>query len=86
MKETIEIDNLKCDGCGNTIRKKLLKINGVIDANAIPENGTVEVKLNSDVMQLVIDTLTQLGYPPAGTSNNLQKIKSYASCAIGKIS
>ncbi|MDB4533670.1 heavy-metal-associated domain-containing protein [Vicingaceae bacterium] len=85
MKEIIEIDNLKCGGCGNTIRKNLLEINGVIEANAIPDDGTVEVEMSKDVMRAVIDKLSSLGYPPAGTTSNVQIIKSYASCVVGRI-
>ncbi|MDA9564224.1 heavy-metal-associated domain-containing protein [Flavobacteriales bacterium] len=86
MKETIEIDNLKCGGCGNTIQKSLTNIDGVVSAQANPDNGTVDIEFTSDVMQQVIDKLSSLGYPPAGTTSNVQKIKSYASCMIGRIS
>lgn len=84
MKETIEIDNLKCGGCGNTIHKELTKIDGVSFAEADPEKGTVDVDFEGDKMKEIVDRLAQLGYPPAGTTNNIQKIKSYASCAIGR--
>ncbi len=43
MKETIEIDNLKCGGCGNTIQKSLTNIDGVVSAQANPDNGTVDI-------------------------------------------
>ena len=34
---------------------------------------------------MLLEKLSKLGYPELGTSNVLQKAKSYVSCAIGKL-
>ncbi|MDQ6960382.1 MAG: heavy-metal-associated domain-containing protein [Mariprofundaceae bacterium] len=42
MKEiTIKVADMKCEGCGATIRKALLKLNGVYDARADYKTGNV---------------------------------------------
>ena len=37
-------------------------------------------------LEIVLEKLNSLGYPPEGTSTGFQKAKSYVSCAIGKVS
>jgi len=83
----IEVDNLKCGGCENTIKKQLKKITQVVDVKAHFESSAVEVTFNqtTDESELY-STLKRLGYPAKGTSNRLQNLKSYVSCAIGRLS
>ena len=52
----------------------------------MPENSTVEIEKDESVSEeSLIKKLSKLGYPPAGTSNFVQKAKSYVSCAIGRL-
>lgn len=87
MKTTIAIQNLKCEGCGNTITKNLEDINDVSDISIEVENGTVSFNYNNnETIDLVHKTLSKLGYPIAGDDNTLgAKAKSYVSCAIGRM-
>lgn len=87
MTTTLEIQNLKCSGCENTISKKLgalpfvsnLKINGhtsSVNFDALPPEDTERVVLK----------LSELGYPVVNERNSFgKKAKSYLSCAIGRI-
>lgn len=83
----IEILNLKCGGCANTIKKGILSIDGVSDVNINLE--TSEVSVNSkdeSVLQSVKEKLSKMGYPEAGDANTLiHKAKSFVSCATGRM-
>lgn len=82
----LKIDNLKCGGCANSIKNNLLELEQVSKVKVDEENGVVEVSLTAPLDQEVLERrLSKLGYPPAGTSNILQKGKSYVSCAIGRV-
>ena len=87
MKTTVVIQNLKCEGCGNTITKNLNHIDDVSDISINVENGTVSFKYTSDeTIDSVSKTLSKLGYPIEGDDNTLgAKAKSYVSCAIGRM-
>ena len=62
--EIIIVENLKCHGCANTIRRELSWVGEVI---------SVEVDVDSSSVKIDY----------AGNMN--RKIKSYVSCAIGRI-
>lgn len=42
--------------------------------------------MTKDVMQQLIDSLSNIGDPLAGTTSNIQRIKSYVNCVIGRMS
>jgi copper chaperone CopZ len=91
MLETVEVDNIRCEGCANTIEKALINegfksIN--IDLSCEPRKVTVELQ-NEASSALFRKTLRKLGYPFSdeeisfGNSTSL-KAKSFVSCAVGK--
>jgi len=83
--EKIIVDNLKCGGCANSIKKALNQIVGVISVDVIEETNTILINHEGQIARTVFLTkLTQLGYPISGTSTTFQKAKSYVSCAIGR--
>jgi copper chaperone CopZ len=85
----IYADNIKCNGCANTIKTALLKIDNIQDVEIDFENGLVTVASNQEIDKSIITAkLLKLGYPETDSNNNtlLQQAKSYISCAIGKIS
>lgn len=85
-KETIVIDNLKCGGCANTVTKRLQEMDGVENVNVLLKTSTVEIEKEENVTrEALIEKLSKLGYPEIGTSNLVQKAKSYVSCAIGRL-
>ena len=90
METRIEVDNIRCGGCANSIRKKLLadaRIQAVeveIEAQRVIISSEVEIRTES------IQILLNLGYPEKGSVAGLEtlknKAKSIVSCAIGKVS
>jgi copper chaperone CopZ len=87
METTLQIQNLKCGGCANTIINQLSKLVGVSEVTV--NNDTDEVSLNYDSesdLETVKNKLSDLGYPMVGESNTLpKKAKSFVSCAIGRM-
>ncbi|WP_417871703.1 heavy-metal-associated domain-containing protein [Winogradskyella sp.] len=87
MEATIEIQNLKCGGCANTITTQLSKLNGISDVSV--NNDTYEVRFNynsEEEFETVKTKLSDLGYPIVGEQNSLpKKAKSFVSCAVGRI-
>ena len=88
MESTLEIQNLKCGGCANTIITQLNKLNGI--SNVVVENDTNKVSFshtNDNEFNSVKKKLSDLGYPTAGETNTLpKKAKSFVSCAVGRMS
>lgn len=88
MKAVIEIVNLKCGGCANSIKKGLQTIDNVNEVNVELETSKVTVDVaNEAILDKVKNKLSSMGYPKAGDSNTvLHKAKSFVSCATGRIS
>ncbi len=88
MRKTIEIQNLKCGGCANTVITKLYTLEAI--SNVEVEVGTSKVSFDytsSNNLKRVEKKLIQLGYPPVGLDNTIaSKAKSFVSCAVGKMS
>ena len=86
--EKIIIANLKCGGCETSIKKGLLKIDGVTSVKIDHEKDTVSVICDDNIeREKITNKLHALGYPEATEENGLLlKLKSYASCMTGKIS
>jgi copper chaperone len=87
MKTIIHIQNLKCDGCINTITKKLNALDDVSEVVVeVADNSVTFEYSEAHTLDVVKKTLADLGYPEDGDVNNLTaKAKSYVSCAFGKI-
>lgn len=86
MKTILEIQNLKCGGCENTIRTSLSSIPFLNNLDIDVENGTVGfAALTPEDTERVIRKLSELGYPLSDEKNSLGKrAKSYVSCAMGR--
>jgi len=82
---TLEVENLKCSGCAGSIQKGLSVIVGVSDISIDIETKTIEFNSDKDIAEHVKHKLGQMGYPEKGKGTGFQKVKSYVSCAIGKI-
>ncbi|MDX2128477.1 MAG: heavy metal-associated domain-containing protein [Chloroherpetonaceae bacterium] len=84
MSEVIAVENIKCGGCMNTIRRSLLRLSGVSGVEIDQERD--EVKVEGEFKRdEVIYLLRKLGYPEKGHNDLLHKAKSYVSCALGKV-
>lgn len=87
MSTTIEILNLKCGGCANTIKKGLTSINGVNETTINIE--TSQITIDTDIDSVIIsvkEKLSKMGYPEVGDVNTMMhKAKSFVSCATGRM-
>lgn len=86
--EEITIANLSCNGCVNTITKKLKALAGVQQVKVDLESSMVSVETdNQTERHLLTQTLQSIGYPEITDKNDLfTKLKSVTSCMTGKIS
>ena len=86
--EKIIIENIKCHGCANTIRKEIAKLDGVKEVEVDVENAFVTVDFDETVQnkENVVKRLTTLGYPEQGENSLKLKVVSYVSCAVGRVS
>ena len=89
----IEVENIKCGGCANSINQKLMQLDDIEDVAVDVESGriTLNTGQTSDAFrQAVLTRLTAMGYPEKGSVEGLGAVKaratSYVSCAIGKMS
>jgi copper chaperone len=89
MSHTVQIDNLKCGGCANTIRTSLLALPGVSGVTVDHDASSVSFEADASQVDAVKAKLRALGYPESGTVDGLSAIassaKSYVSCAIGRV-
>ena len=88
METTIQIQNLKCGGCANTITKNVVVLEGITNVSVNVEESTVTFNYETEAQLVEVkEKLKTLGYPEDGATNSLgSKAKSYVSCAIGKMS
>ncbi|GAA4884247.1 hypothetical protein GCM10023311_03230 [Flaviramulus aquimarinus] len=86
MKSTLYIQNLKCKGCGITIKEKLSKFNKICNVSVDTQHTLVKFECASkNDVEYVKKCLSKIGYPPYGEKNDfLKKANSFVSCAIGK--
>jgi copper chaperone CopZ len=91
MLNTVEVNNIRCAGCVNTITKALTKegfksIN--IDLSCEPRKVTVDIE-NEASLAHFRTILRKLGYPFSDeeivfSDSAALKVKSFISCAVGK--
>jgi copper chaperone len=90
MEHIIDVENIKCGGCANTIENKLKKLDSVTQVNVDVEQGQVTIEADDDSLTQLVETLLASGYPEKGTAEGFKaakaKAKSFVSCAIGKMS
>ena len=89
MSYTIAVENIKCGGCANSIRSKLLDQQLAQQVDVDVEQGQVHVDGNPEWRQRVADALAQMGYPETGSVEGIKaataKAKSFVSCAVGRL-
>ncbi len=82
------VENLKCNGCANTIRKEVTKFSSVQNVIVETDQSLIVIELddNSEELDKIMKKLAKIGYPKMGTENNIvTAAKSYVSCAIGRM-
>ena len=89
MSYTIAVENIKCNGCANSIRSKLAEQELVQTIEVDIEQGEVHIEGNPEWRDQVVLALARMGYPEAGSVEGMKaaaaKAKSFVSCAIGRI-
>lgn len=85
--EQIIIANLKCSGCAGTIEREIMTMPGVKTVDVNHDEDSVKIQFEGDLnREDFTKKLYSLGYPEATEENGLLlKLKSYISCATGKI-
>ena len=85
----IEIENLKCGGCENSILKGLATMGTISDVSVNREQNLVSFKGEQSVREAVAKKLRSMGYPEkdtlSGLDAGLANAKSFVSCAIGRV-
>lgn len=93
MLQTVEVNNVRCEGCANTIKNTLKKEgfeNISVDLSCEPRKVTVDIADEAQLAQFRA-VLRKLGYPffdeeISFTNSATLKAKSFISCAVGKFS
>jgi copper chaperone len=89
MSYTLGVENIKCGGCANSIRNKLIEEGLAQTVEVDVELGQVRVDGNPEWRDQVLIELAKMGYPEVGSVEGLRaataKAKSFVSCAIGRI-
>ena len=85
-----DVENIKCGGCENTIRKGLSTIAGVSEVLIDRDHQRITLVANEADRGTIAEKLRSMGYPEqgsvAGLQSGLAQAKSMVSCAIGKVS
>jgi len=90
MKQTFEVENVKCGGCANTLKSKLKNSFGEVKVNLDVMPRQITLELEDSKLEELKESLRSLGYPlttdELSTLQNVgAKAKSFVSCAIGKM-
>lgn len=89
MSYTIAVENIKCGGCANSIRSRLIAEELATTVDVDIERGEVQVDADAGARERIIETLARIGYPEVGSVEGIKaaaaKAKSVVSCAIGRI-
>lgn len=81
----IIVENIKCGGCMNSIRKTLNAIPGVEVLSIDADTELIQLKAPESLRPEIVTKLASMGYPERGHNSLFSKAKSYVSCAIGRI-
>jgi len=84
-KYEIQVENIKCGGCMNSIKKAISAIVGVEKVEISKETETVVVEGAENLRTKITEKLAGLGYPEKGNNSLIHKAKSFVSCAIGRV-
>ncbi len=91
MQIAIEVENIKCGGCANSITSKLMEDERIQTVEVDVDNGIVTLEADKDEVRNDATTrLLKMGYPETGSVEGLKAVKakasSFVSCAVGRMS
>ena len=75
MQTQIQVENIRCGGCANSISKKLQEDERITAVMVNVEEQTVTIDSTEEVRERAIKTLFGLGYPERGTVEGLESFK-----------
>ncbi|NNE26176.1 MAG: heavy-metal-associated domain-containing protein [Saprospiraceae bacterium] len=84
QRHKLELENIKCNGCANSIKTKLINQFGAEKVEVDNEAGTLSFDYDADI-KMIEQSLAKMGYPKKGEGNALNKASSYVSCMIGRV-
>ncbi|MCG6117826.1 MAG: heavy-metal-associated domain-containing protein [Aquimonas sp.] len=88
MRHELELLNVKCGGCGNSILRAVGAIPGVSDPRLDVESGHISLDAPESARTAVAQALARLGYPERGSVEGMAALaasaKSFVSCAVGR--
>jgi len=89
-KQIFQVENVKCGGCANTLKKALFEEFGEVEVNLEVMPREITLKIEENQIESLKIKLKTLGYPLSSEElNTIEKItttaKSFVSCAIGKM-
>ena len=90
MNIILDVENIKCGGCANTISTKVMVFEEVTDVAVDLEASKVSIQGDEEKRDDYAAGLAKLGYPETGSVQGLKsagaKAKSFVSCAVGRAS
>jgi len=89
MTKTLEVYNVKCGGCANTLTTALKDDFGDVTVNLEVEPRQITLDIKEEKMEKLKTKLRSLGYPLTtdelnGFDKAAATAKSFVSCAVGK--
>lgn len=86
----VHVENIKCGGCEKSIIKGLTTIEGLSNIVIDREQQLVSVMADELLREVLVAKLKSMGYPEHGSVSGLDaelaNVKSFVSCAIGRVS
>ena len=85
----IEVENIKCGGCANSIANGLKKDERITAVDVDIDKGIVKIEADDSLRDDAVAKLLSMGYPEKGSVEGLKSAKakatSFVSCAIGRM-
>jgi len=90
MIQTFKVINVKCAGCASTLKEKLYEKFGEVEVDLEKEPREITLNIDDEQIQELGMALKKLGYPflteeMGFVDGSSAKVKSFVSCAIGKM-
>ena len=90
MKRTFQVENVKCGACAAALKNKLEPDYGKIEVNLDTHPREITLDIEEEQVGALQAVLRTLGYPLSTdelgfVDNTTAKVKSFVSCAVGKI-
>ncbi len=91
MHFDIQVENIKCGGCANSITTGLMEDETINSIEVDIESGTISIEAEDSAdRDAIAARLLKMGYPESGTVEGIAaakaKAKSFVSCAVGRMS